>query len=293
MPAVTSIVLFTVEAGALGSIPVTVGTVAMVSLAAGSVVYSQAQARQMQKKARAAMLANQGMTLTSRDSAAQRRLIYGQMRVGGTIVFMTATQPTNAPTAPASAQLVMELRRPTYLQHIVVPSGKSFQRRHGKRMVVAVHEAAHVVFGKLLGVRVRLVSLEGHELREELGVSDMNGTAFFTVQEGEFPAPQLTFAQLVISLAGRVVENWMCGTRIGEFPEIDADTAMKCAVAIAGPRAVQLMDAICLKIFELMGNPLLGEAVLAIAVALHRERQLTEEEIDAIWADCVRRFGSP
>lgn len=76
----------------------TVLTYASIALAAGSVVYSMQQSAEMQKKAKAAAKANQGMTLTSRDPAAQRRVIYGQMRVGGTIVFMDTEDAPGGPT---------------------------------------------------------------------------------------------------------------------------------------------------------------------------------------------------
>lgn len=72
----------------------TVTTVAMYALAAGSAVYSYSQGKKQEKAARRAMLANQGMTVTTRDPASLRRIIYGEMRVGGTYVLMhTREQP--------------------------------------------------------------------------------------------------------------------------------------------------------------------------------------------------------
>ncbi|EIP96881.1 hypothetical protein OpiT1DRAFT_01308 [Opitutaceae bacterium TAV1] len=63
----------------------------MVASLAGSVVYQRQQKRKMEK----AMRGLGGTTVTARDPAAARRIIYGTQRVGGAIVFMSGSGKNN------------------------------------------------------------------------------------------------------------------------------------------------------------------------------------------------------
>ena len=95
MPAVLAYPLFSVGLGALGTVTVTIGTVATVAMIGGSILYARQQAMDQQKAMQRAMAANQGFGVTSREPAAAQRIIYGTSRVGGTIVYMGASGTTN------------------------------------------------------------------------------------------------------------------------------------------------------------------------------------------------------
>ena len=97
-------ILFSIAVGGIGTLEVTVGMVAVAAITVGTVVYSQSQAAAMKKKVAAALANSRGTTLTSRDPVAQRRVIYGHVRTGGTIVFMHAT---NSPGGSSNEYLHM------------------------------------------------------------------------------------------------------------------------------------------------------------------------------------------
>jgi hypothetical protein len=77
----------------IGTYAVTYGTVAKVALLAGSVVYS----RRQQKKAMRSLarIQDQGTTVSFADPVASARIVYGEVRCGGTTVFSHTTGTKN------------------------------------------------------------------------------------------------------------------------------------------------------------------------------------------------------
>jgi hypothetical protein len=86
MPAILGIV---VVAG------ITVGQILYAAIVVASVIYSRQQAKKAKRAAQNALAQSGGFTLTSRDSSAPRRVIYGTQRVGGTFLYMGASGDKN------------------------------------------------------------------------------------------------------------------------------------------------------------------------------------------------------
>jgi hypothetical protein len=76
----------------VGTYALTVGTVAKVALAAGAYAYSRAQTK---KALRSIGSFNGSRGLSIREPAATRRLVYGKIRMGGTIVFADTSGTNN------------------------------------------------------------------------------------------------------------------------------------------------------------------------------------------------------
>jgi hypothetical protein len=76
----------------VGTYALTVGTVAKVALAAGAYAYSRAQTK---KALRSIGSFNGSRGLSIREPAATRRLVYGKIRMGGTIVFADTSGANN------------------------------------------------------------------------------------------------------------------------------------------------------------------------------------------------------
>ncbi|WP_198529908.1 phage tail protein [Geminisphaera colitermitum] len=70
---------------------ITVGNIVAFAVMVGSMVYSRIQQRKMEKAARKL----EGATLTTREPAAARRVIYGTQRVGGIIIYMSGSGKKN------------------------------------------------------------------------------------------------------------------------------------------------------------------------------------------------------
>jgi hypothetical protein len=73
-------------------IGVTIATIAKVAIAVGSYAYSRSQAKRAQR-AMASMDNSRGLSI--REPAASRRILYGQMRMGGTMVFADTSGTNN------------------------------------------------------------------------------------------------------------------------------------------------------------------------------------------------------
>lgn len=84
-------VVFSKVLFSVGGVDLTVGTVAKIALAAGSYSYSRSQAK---RALRSIGSFDKSRTVTIRESDAPRRILYGEMRMGGTLVF-AATSGTN------------------------------------------------------------------------------------------------------------------------------------------------------------------------------------------------------
>lgn len=67
------------------AIGITYGTIAKIAVTAGTVAYSRAQSRKAKRQLRT--LQDQGSTATFADPVSSRKLIYGEVRAGGTVVF--------------------------------------------------------------------------------------------------------------------------------------------------------------------------------------------------------------
>jgi len=86
MPQVIPAVAFTV-----GGVAVTYGTIAQVAVFAGSLVYSSVQQRKLKKSLSATSTINTARTLNMRSTAESWKLVVGEVRVGGNIVFAWQT----------------------------------------------------------------------------------------------------------------------------------------------------------------------------------------------------------
>ena len=90
------------------AIGITYGTIAKVALVAGSVAHSRAQAKKMRRQLKS--LKDQGTTATFADPVATRRLIYGEVRTGGTTVFAH----TNGTKNEMLHQMIVLAKKPVY-----------------------------------------------------------------------------------------------------------------------------------------------------------------------------------
>jgi hypothetical protein len=69
-----------------------------VAIVVGSIIYSQQQARKLKnalKSLTSTQSSAQGRNITSRDSAAYHQIVYGECRVGGTVIFNSNTGPNS------------------------------------------------------------------------------------------------------------------------------------------------------------------------------------------------------
>ncbi len=255
MPAIAAIPLFTIGSGAL-AVKVTVGVVAMVALSAGSVVYSQQQAKKMEKKARAAMLANQGMTLTSRDSAAQRRIIYGEMRVGGTFAFMN----THVLAVTADAPL-------NYLSTISPDDdGEPFET-----CSTALHEAAHAIVARMVGYSVHGITMDkgvaqfvfDNERDDVLGVTLIRDQPNSVL---ETRAQRL----MMVALAGTVATNCLLFRR-DPISEDDFATAFQTAFHFCPTDPLGAINGVCDLLARVVRLEPVAEAIFRLAALMERE----------------------
>lgn len=87
--AVAATVAFTI-----GTVAVTYGTLATIATVAASIAYSSAQSAKLRRQLSTGSI-DQGRNLMTRDPIAPRRLIYGQVLVSGTLVFLHTTGANN------------------------------------------------------------------------------------------------------------------------------------------------------------------------------------------------------
>ena len=80
----------------VGPAVVTYGEIAEAIIVAGSIAYSSIESAKMRNQLKNAMKGvDNGQNVMNRDPLANRRKIYGQVPVSGTITFMATTGPTN------------------------------------------------------------------------------------------------------------------------------------------------------------------------------------------------------
>ena len=78
----------------IGTVAVTYGTLATIATVAASVAYASSQSAKLRRQLSTGSI-DQGRSLMTRDPIAPRRLIYGQVLVSGTLVFLHTTGANN------------------------------------------------------------------------------------------------------------------------------------------------------------------------------------------------------
>ena len=90
------------------AIGLTYGQIGAIAVSAGSIVHSRIQSAKMKRQLKA--LQDQGTTATFPDPTATRRLIYGEVRTGGTTVFAH----TNGTKNESLHQMIVLAKKPVY-----------------------------------------------------------------------------------------------------------------------------------------------------------------------------------